>query len=120
MESYAVSQGVRLDRAEVEASVRESARKIIAKVGATVYGPAAAFREIIRSIALNQGRVLSVASPLKIGGVEVCVGVPQKVGWALGPTLFEELPEEEKREVEKAARAIHETYLAAAKSAGLE
>ncbi len=120
VEEYASSRGLELDKSGVEAAVKEVARKVIARLGATIYGPAASFREIVRSIALNQGRVLSVASPLKIGGVKVCVGVPQKVARSLGPTLLGMLAEEERRSIEEAAKAIHETYLAAARSAGLE
>lgn len=81
-------------------------------MGGTCYGPAAAFRDIVRAIALNTGRVLSVATPLKVPGIpmEVMVGVPQRVGRTLGYTLLSHLTEKEKRQVYRAGEAIYKTY----------
>lgn len=122
LEEYGRLRGAPLDKDSVERSVKGVAREIIANLGATLYGPSAAFRDIVRAILLNTGRIMSVASPVKFGGVptEVNVSIPQKVGRSLGPTLLHVLSEGEKAAIREAAKSIYATYSAAARSAGIE
>ncbi len=119
-EEYIKKEGIKVSKDAIENSVREVARKIIANLGATLYGPASAFRDIIRAVALNTGHVLSIASPAKFSNIpiEVNVGIPQKVGWKLGYTFYDKLTAGEKKLIEKAARSIYEAYLVALKSMG--
>ena len=103
---------IKISKTEIEESVREVAREIIRNLGATLYGPAIAFRDIVRSIALNEGRILSIASPFKFPEIpeEVMVNIPRVVNWTLGPTLYDYLTDEEKEKIREAAKVIHETY----------
>ncbi len=121
-DEFVEERGASVSKEQVEKSVKEIARRIIAVLGGTCYGPAAAFRDIVRAIALNTGRVLSIAAPLKAPSVpvEVMVSVPQRVGRTLGYTLFDYLADSEKEAIYKAARAIYETYALALRIAGLE
>jgi len=114
---FAAKRRLNVGKREIELRVKEISREIIAVLGGTCYGPAAAFRDIVRAIALNTGRVLSVATPLKIPGVptEVMVSVPQRVGRTLGYTLLSYLTEEERNQIYRAGRAIYETYTEAIK-----
>ena len=84
---------------------------IVDYVGGTSVGPAAAFREIVRSITLNEKRILSVASPVKFENVpeEVCVSIPSVVGRKIRLKL-EMLTEDEINGIKEAARQIYEVY----------
>jgi len=108
-------KGISLNTSDVELKVKEIARQIISVLGGTCYGPAAAFRDIVRAIALNTCRILSIASPIKVPDIpeEVMVSVPQKIGRNLGYTLLQYLSDEEKGLIYRAGKAIYETYLSA-------
>ena len=108
-------KGISLNTSEVELRVKEISRQIISVLGGTCYGPAAAFRDIVRAIALNTCRILSIASPIKVPDIpeEVMVSVPQKIGRNLGYTLLQYLSDEEKGLIYRAGKAIYETYLSA-------
>ncbi len=107
-----------IDKGDLESYVKEVSRGIIAKLGATTFGPAAAVRDIVRAIALNTGVVMSIAAPTKVPGIdeEVCVSIPQRVGRTLGYTLLESLRKEEREAIYDAARDIYKTYVEALRS----
>lgn len=111
-DEYVKKNNIKVDKNEIENSVKDIARQIIANLGATLYGPAIAFRDIVRAIALNLERVLSIASPYKSENIpeEVMVSIPRVVGWTLGPSLFNYLSEEEKEKINEAAKVIYQTY----------
>ncbi len=118
---YLDKHGVKIDREDIERAVRSVAREVIARVGATIYGPAATFREIIRSIALNESRVMTIAAPTQLMGsnYEVCVSVPRRVGRALGPPIVSEVCRNEYEGLLRAAASVHDTFIEAARTAGL-
>ncbi|MFB0543438.1 MAG: malate dehydrogenase, partial [Candidatus Bathyarchaeia archaeon] len=62
-EEYAALKGLKLDREGVEEYVKTVSKKVVDIIGGTEYGPAAAFRDIVRAIALNRDEVLSIAAP---------------------------------------------------------
>ena len=111
-EEYVTLVGLRLNREEVERYVKTISKKVVDIVGGTEYGPAAAFRDIVRAIALNTDEVLSIAAPTRLEGVQeaVHVSIPTRLGMTIGPNLFKELTEDEKNEITEAAKAIYSTY----------
>lgn len=78
-----------LDKERLERLVKEISRMIIKVTGGTRQGPATSFRDIVRSIALDDNRILAVAAPYESPELPepVMVGIPQMVGKHLGPTL---------------------------------
>lgn len=113
LEEYAKISGKGVDREKVAYYVKTVSKTIVDNVGGTEYGPAASFRDIVRAIVKNTCEVLSIAAPMKIEWIpeQVFVSVPRKLGEKIGPSLYEELPKNEKQEIIKAAHAIYKTYL---------
>jgi len=116
-DNFLAERGLTVKKREIEFKVKEISREIIAVLGGTCYGPATAFRDIVRAIALSTGRILSIAAPTRIPEIpeEVIVSIPQKVGRTLGYTLLDCLTDEEKEQIYQAGRAIYKTYLEALK-----
>jgi len=118
---YLKSKNMDLDKKSIEEYMKTVSLSIINASGATRYGPAAAFTEIVKAIALDENKVLSIASPLKIQdlGEEVFVSIPTIVGRVLGPRLLNWLNEDELRGIRRAAKAIYDTYRKALEILGL-
>jgi len=109
---YAQSTNKILNKAEIDFYVKSVSRFIIDNVGGTEYGPAASFKDIARAIVKNTNEILSVASPTRFEGFfeSVIVGVPIRLGWSIGPSLYGVLSDEEKEGIAKAAAEIYQTY----------
>ena len=92
--------------------MRGVSKKLVDIIGGTEVGPAAGFRDIVRSILQNRGEVYSVAQPLQLPGLPmmVNVNVPTRVGLELGPNMWDRLPPEEQANIVEAAKAIHANY----------
>ena len=112
LEKYLKETNKTFDKERLERSVKEISRMIIKVTGGTRQGPATSFRDILRSIALNDNRVLAVAASYKAPEVPepIMVGMPQMVGKHLGPTLEPLLSHQEKLTLRKAAQKIYNTY----------
>ena len=112
VDEYVRERGLKLDKTSIEGYVKKVSEGIIDVLGATRFGPAAAFRDIVRAIARNEGVVLSIATPSRFKGIpeEVFVSVPTVVGRSLGPKLYSVLVEEELEGLRKAAKSIYDTY----------
>lgn len=93
-------------------AVHELTETILEKLGGTMFGPATAFRDIVRAIALNTHSVLSVGTPYKTPEIPepVHVSIPLKLGMSIGPTIKHSFTEEERRRLEEAAKAVYSTY----------
>ncbi len=116
VEEYFEKKNMVLDKKGVEWYVKNVSSKVIIEgMGATEYGPASAFRDIVRAIVLSEDTYLSVAAPTNFPDipVEVCVSIPRKLGWRIGPSLYQLLPRPEKEAIHRAAKAVYETYLRA-------
>ncbi|RJS89087.1 malate dehydrogenase [Candidatus Bathyarchaeota archaeon] len=111
-EEYASSKGLELDREGVEEYVKTISKRVVDIIGGTEYGPAAAFRDIVRAIALNRDEVLSIAAPVRLEGVPevVNVSIPTRLGMTIGPNFLGELTEEERSRIVAAGKAIYSTY----------
>lgn len=102
-----------LDKKKVERHVKRISRKIIKYSGGTRHGPGTSFRDILRSIATNDNKVLSVASPFSHGKIpeEVMVSLPRMVGRSLGPTFEPFLESGEMEKIKKAAERVYKTWI---------
>lgn len=105
-------EGAAPTREDVEERTREVARVIIEKTGSSAsLGPAASFRDILKAMALDEDRLLSVASAMDFGfEKEVHVTVPRPVGRSLGDDILGDLTDEEQRAISAAAESIWNTY----------
>jgi len=112
--------GKNLDREEVVGYVRGVSKRVVDIIGGTEVGPAAGFRDIVRSILQNRGEIYSVSHPLRLPGLPetVNVGVPTRVGLELGPNIWDNLPPEEQADIVEAAKAIHANYLTGLEAVG--
>ena len=101
-----------LDKEGVKESVKEISRMIVQVSGGTRQGPASSFRDILRSIALDDSKILSVGTSYGTREIPepVMVGIPSMVGKNIGPSLERFLTREERGELQKAARKIYGTY----------
>lgn len=101
-----------LDKDKVFRYVRDIAAKIIAKQGATLWGPAGAFIHVIRGILLNTGVILSYARQYKFDNIPepVYLTVPSRIGRGLRDDIWNRLWDEEKAAIKKSAEAIYQTY----------
>jgi len=112
VESYISSTGKAFSRMALDAYMKEISKAIVNNIGGTEYGPAASFRDIARAIIKDTRETLAVATPQRFQGISepVHVSVPLKIGSSIGPTIYENLMEDEKNGIGTAARAIYETY----------
>lgn len=102
-----------INKLEIEQYVKTVSKMIIDYAGATRFGPAAAFTEIVEAIILDERKLISIATPRKIGEAPepVHVSVPTVVGRSIGPDILEYLTPQELAGLEEAAKAIYRTYL---------
>ena len=112
LDAYLKETEKELDKERVEEAVKEISREIIKYSGGTRHGPATSFRDILRGVAVDDNRVLSVATPYgsKELPKEVMVSRPQLVGQSVGPGMEGEFSGEEKEGLNLAAKRIYETY----------
>jgi len=92
--------------------VKSVSKFIIDNIGGTEYGPAASFRDIVKTIIKNTNQILAVATPMTFKGIPepVFLSVPVQLGQTIGPSLYNILSPEEKRRITEAAKAIYQTY----------
>jgi malate dehydrogenase len=112
LEEYLSQTGRELDTESVVGYVRGVSKKVVDIVGGTEVGPAAGFRDIVRSILEDRGEVYSISQPLELPGIPeaVNVNVPTRVGSTIGPNIWDQLTEEERANIVEAAKAIYSNY----------
>ncbi len=120
LEEYLEATGKTLDREGVVGYVRGVSKKVVDIIGGTEVGPAAGFRDIVRSILEDRGETYSIADSMKLPGLPeaVNVNVPTRVGREIGPNIWDSLPEEEQGNIITAAKAIHENYMTGMRAVG--
>ncbi|MEM0092006.1 MAG: lactate/malate dehydrogenase family protein [Saccharolobus sp.] len=99
-----------LTRKEVEDYVKSIPGEIIRVMGGTTWGPGTIIKDIIRSVALNEGRVMSIATPRTYKGEIVHISVPIVVGADIGPSLEPVLTEEDRQALNKAVDDFYNVY----------
>jgi malate dehydrogenase len=112
LDIYAKKRNLKTPKDKIIQAVHDNTEEILAVLGGTMYGPATAFREIVRTIALNTHGLLSVGTPVKTSEMPepVHISIPIKLGMSLGPTIEHALPENERKKLEAAAKAVYNTY----------
>jgi malate dehydrogenase len=112
LESYLAANQKSLLKEEIEGYVKSVSKSIVDNIGATEFGPAASFRDIVRAIVNNSKEVLPVATPILFDGLgePVFVSVPLHLGENVNDSLYQVLPKNEQEALSFAAQEIHETY----------
>jgi malate dehydrogenase len=106
------AQNKNLPKTEIETYVKSVSKTIVDNIGGTEYGPAASFRDITRAITKNTNEILSIATPIKLEAIPqpTFVGIPTHLGKKIGPTILNQLSDQEKQKIAEAAKAIYQTY----------
>ena len=112
LNKYLSSEGKILDRVEVTSYVRGISKKIVDIIGGTEVGPAAGFRDIVRSILEDRRETYSVSVSRIMEGIPkpVNFSIPIQVGHSLGPDIWVSLPQDERDSINTAAKAIYDNY----------
>lgn len=109
---YLTDNNLKLDLTDAEQYVKNISKKIIEGQGATIWGPAKAFSELIVNVIKNTGQIMSFTYPTELPGLKkrVHVSIPRETSIKPKYDLWEHLTEEEKRGIIHAAKEILETY----------
>ncbi len=120
LNEYLTATGKELDQKAVISYVRGVSKRVVDIIGGTEVGPAAGFRDIVRSILEDRGEVYSVSQSLEMPGVPepINVNVPTKVGKTLGPNIWDDLPRNERANIIEASQAIYANYQTGLKAVG--
>jgi malate dehydrogenase len=112
LDGYLTETGLKLDRGAVTGYVRGVSKGVVDIIGGTEVGPAAGFRDIIRSIIQDRREIYSIADSIWLPGLPeaVNVNIPTHVGKRIGPNLWDELTAEEQGNIVEAAKAICANY----------
>ena len=112
LEDYLKLTRKKLCKEEIESYVKSISKVIIDNIGGTEYGPAGAFRDILRAIINDTNEILPVSFPTKFKDLpeSIFVSIPRKIGLSIGESIYNDLSEEEKINTKKAAEAIYNTY----------
>ncbi len=122
LDDYLKKKLLNVSKEKIVRAVHENTEDILEMLGGTMFGPATAFREIVRAIALNTHDLLSVGIPYKTAETPepVHVSIPLKLGMSIGPTIEHALTLEEKKGLREAAKAVYNIYQIACESSGLD
>ncbi len=112
LDDYLKLTGKKLCKEEIESYVKSISKVIIDNIGGTEYGPAAAFRDILRTIINDTNEILPVSFPTKFKDLpeSIFVSIPRKIGASIGKSIYDDLSDEEKINTKMAAEAIYKTY----------
>lgn len=113
VEEYSRIRGRSLEKNFIEDYIKSITRFIIDNVGGTEYGPAAAFRDIVKSIVDDKKNVFPIDVPIRFDNLPepVYVSVPTRLGRSLGENIYSKLSFEEKTKIFEAAKTIYRTYV---------
>ena len=120
LNEYLTATGKELDQKAVISYVRGVSKRVVDIIGGTEVGPAAGFRDIVRSILEDRGEVYSISQSLEMPGLPepINVNVPTKVGKTIGPNIWDDLPRNEKAYIIEASQAIYANYQTGLKAVG--
>lgn len=112
LEDYLRTIDKSIIREEIENYVKSVSKLIVDDIGGTEYGPAAAFRDLIRAIIKNTNEIFPISVPTKFEELpeSIFVSIPRKLGRAIGESIYNNLTDKEKAETKKAAEAIYQTF----------
>ena len=117
---YLEKTGKKLRKDTVVEYVRGVSKKVVDIIGGTEVGPAAGFRDIVRSIVEDRGEIYSVAQTHQLHGVPepVHVSIPTRLGKKIGPNIWDKLTSEEKANIIDAGKAIYANYKTSLEACG--
>lgn len=112
LNDYLQKNKKKLVKEEIDSYVKSVSKTIVDSIGGTEFGPAAAFRDIIRAIVMNTNEILPVAAPKKFEEFDepVFVSVPLEIGKSIGLSMYDKLSLQERNELKDAAKEIYQTY----------
>ena len=110
IEEYKQKNGLVFSKTEIESYVKSVSKFIVDNIGATEFGPAVSFRDIVCAIIENSRQVLSVSAPFEENSEATFVGIPRPVGEVIEPSIYHDLTVEEQWRIKDAANAIRRTY----------
>jgi malate dehydrogenase len=121
VDDYLTDSHKTLDRVDVVKYVRGISKQIVDVVGATEFGPAAGFRDVVRAILKDRRELMSVSNSMKFPELPeaVNVSVPTIVGSKIGPNIWDKLTQSEQADIKTAAKAIYGNYKLALESLNL-
>ncbi len=102
--------GDKVDREEVERYVKSIPGDIIKAMGGTTWGPGTIIEEVIRSIVLNENKVMSIAFPHRFEDEIVHISEPVVVGRKIGPSLESLLDEKDRWHLISATKDFYNFY----------
>ncbi|BBG24928.1 lactate/malate dehydrogenase family protein [Sulfuracidifex tepidarius] len=102
--------GDKVDKEEVERYVKSIPGDIIKAMGGTTWGPGTIIEEIIRSIVLNENKVMSIAFPHYFEDEIVHISEPVVVGRKIGPSLESLLDEKDRWHLISATKDFYSFY----------
>ncbi len=121
VDDYLADSHKTLDRENVVKYIRGISKQIVDVIGATEFGPAAGFRDVVRAILKDRRELMSVSTSIKFPELPeaVHVSVPTVVGSKIGPNIWDKLTLSEQADIKTAAKAIYGNYKLALESLSL-
>ena len=112
LSDYLKQNNKQIIKQEIDSYVKSVSKTIVDTIGGTEFGPAAAFRDIIRAIVMNTNELFPFAAPMSFDELSepVFVSVPRCLGNSIGKSIYDKLSAQEKNQLTVAAKKILETY----------
>ncbi|GAA5419743.1 L-lactate dehydrogenase [Sulfurisphaera tokodaii] len=104
------SEDLGVTKAEVEDYVKKIPGEIIRVMGGTTWGPGTIIAELIRAVALNENKVMSIATPRQFEDEIIHVSVPTVVGSSIGPSLENLLDEKDRWNLMASMKDFYNVY----------
>jgi malate dehydrogenase len=121
IDDYLSDAGKTLYRDGVAKYVRGISKQLVDVIGATEFGPAAGFRDVVRAILRDRRELMSIADSIKLPELPeaINISIPTLLGSKIGPNIWDKLTPSEQADIKIAAKAIHENYTLALDSLNL-
>ncbi|AEB95735.1 lactate/malate dehydrogenase family protein [Metallosphaera cuprina] len=99
-----------VNKDEVTDYVKKIPGEIIRVIGGTTWGPGTIIADIIKAFALNENRVMSIATPREYEKEIIHVSAPTVVGSSIGPSLETLLDEKDRWSLNASMKDFYEVY----------
>ena len=96
------------ERNKIKVYTKQVSKFIVNNIRGTEYGPEASFRDFTKAIVRNTNEVLSVSIPFELPTVSksIFAGIPIRLGWRLGTSLYNTLTREEQNGIVDTGKKI--------------
>jgi malate dehydrogenase len=99
-----------INKDEVSNYIKQIAGEIIRVMGGTTWGPGTIIGDVIRAIALNENKLMSIAIPRVFEGEIIHISVPVIVGRTIGPSIESLLDEKDRWHLTTATKDFYDVY----------